>query len=73
MPYVKPRERPCARLRKLLLGEEMSASRLADILGCSVGTARSRLEHPEKLTVGELDKIVKKGHISADEIRAAIL
>lgn len=73
MPYIKPKEPPFIRVRRLLLGYEMTPQSLAAVLECSENTARARLRSPETLTLGELDKISRRGHIPMEEIRAALV
>ena len=72
MPYLKPREPEQAKIRRLLLGYGVGASRLADILSVSEKTARSRLNNPGTITLEELHRISRSAHIPADEIREAI-
>lgn len=71
MPYVKSYTK-IDKLRRLLKGYEFTAPRLASILGCSVATARRRINDPASFTVEELRRINKCGHIPMDEIRAAL-
>lgn len=73
MPYIKQRERSFDKMRKLLLAEELNATRLAEVLGCSRNTAKSRIDNPERITLGELAEISRKAHVPVDSIRAAIL
>ena len=73
MPYIRKTEMPFVKMRRLLLGYELDAVALSAIIGCSYNTARSRIDHPEKLTLAELDAISKKGHVPMDELRSAII
>lgn len=73
MPYVRQPEVPFARVRRLLLGYELDTARLAGILGCSLPTARSRLANPQQLTLGELERISRLGHVPMAEIKEAII
>lgn len=73
MPYVKPVKRPYERTRRLLLGYELTAPRLAGILDCSVPTARQRLNDPGTITTEEWDRICRFGHVPIEEIREAFL
>lgn len=73
MPYLKPKPRPFDGMRRLLLGYELNAARLSTVLGCSEPTARSRLNNPGTLTVEELDKIRRFGHVPVEEIREKVL
>lgn len=72
MPYIKPKEKPYGRMVRLLKGYDLTGRRLAEVLGVAPSTAYSRLERPETLTLGELDRIVRVGHVPLEEIRAAI-
>lgn len=71
MPYLKTnREHP---LTRLLKGYNFkSGTDLARLLGVSVPTGLKKLNDPKNLTIGDLDKIHRFGHIPIDEIRAAI-
>ena len=73
MPYVKPLSpQPWARMSRLLKGYGMTGPRLAAILGVSRPTAKARIDAPGKLTLEELDKISRRGHIPLDELRDCI-
>ena len=73
MPYTKPKPTPFNGMKRLLLGYELTAPRLATVLGCSEPTARTRLNNPGSLTVEELDKIRRIGHVPIEEIRERML
>lgn len=73
MPYIKRREVPFAKVKRLLLGYELDATALADVLGVSYNTARARLDRPETMTLADLDRVCKAGHVPMEEIRAAII
>ena len=73
MPYIKKDEVPFVEMQRLLRGYELTAPALAKVLGCSEGTARSRLKSPADLTLGELDRLARFGHIPMEKIRAAIV
>lgn len=73
MPYIKPlTQQPFARMTRLLRGYGFTGPTLAQILGCTAPTARDRILHPERLTLEELDKISRHGHIPLDELRDCI-
>jgi len=72
MPYIKPPAQRHARMARLLLGYGLSAPRLAVVLNVSAPTARERLNDPSRLTLGDLDRINRFGHIPLNEIREAI-
>lgn len=73
MPYIKPPKKPFEGLRRLLLGYELNAPKLACVLDCSESKARARLNNPGKLTVDELERIRRLGHIPVEEIREKVL
>ncbi len=73
MPYIKPKPKPFDGLRRLLLGYEIDAVRLTQILDCSYPKAKSRIDNPGKLTVEELDMIRRNGHVPIEEIRERML
>lgn len=66
------RDKPFITVARLLRGYEITPTKLAAILGCAYGTARSRLDNPSTLSLGELELVSLKAHIPMDEIRASI-
>lgn len=72
MPRLKTKEIPFVKVKRLLVGYGLNCQALAEVLGCSEPTARSRLNRPETLTLSELDLISRRGHVPMEEIRAAI-
>lgn len=72
MPYLKKQERPYAKMRRLLIGYGLSAGKLAPILNVSEPTARKRLDEPGLLTLSDLDKINRFGHVPIEELRTAM-
>jgi len=72
MPYTKPlAPQPYAKMRRLLKGYDFTGPSLAAILGCTAPTARDRIQHPEKLTLEDLDKLRRYGHVPLEEIKDA--
>ena len=67
MPFIK-REIPFAKMQRLLRGYGLNGPKLGDVLGCSPTTARVRLNSPETLTLGELERISTHAHIAWQEI-----
>ena len=59
-------------MRRLLIGYGLNASHLGPVIGKNENTARERLKHLDKLTLGELRSIVLSGHVPAEEVRNAI-
>ena len=57
---------------RLLKGHDLTATRLAKVLGCSYPTARAKLDNPERFTFGDLLKLQRKGHIDKETIKGAI-
>lgn len=69
MPYVKPlAPQPWAKMHRLLTGYGLTGPKLAEILGVSRPTARSRLDEPGRLTLEDLDRISRHGHIPWNEL-----
>ena len=64
---------PFVSVRRLLLGRELDATALAQVLGCSYNTAKARLDKPETMTREELGRVCTAGHVPMEEIRAAII
>lgn len=74
MPYTKPlTTAPFARMTRLLKGYDMNGVTLGRVLGCSAPTARGKIDNPERLTLGDLDKLRRVGHIPWDEIKEALV
>ena len=72
MPYIKKKEPPFAKMGRLITGYGLNAPRLAELLDVSRQTAKRRLENPETLTLQDLDRINRLGHVPIEEIRDAI-
>lgn len=72
MPYIKPKEIPHEKMRRLIIGYDLTPVKLAYILDCSAPTAREKLNNPERFTLGDLKKINQKGHIPLEEIREGL-
>ena len=73
MPRLKERTTPFAKVTRLIKGYGFNGSNLEPILGYSAKTNRKKIEDPRELTLGDLEKICKNGHIPIDEIREAIV
>ncbi len=71
MPYLKTNI-PFADLQQLLKGYGLSGPKLSRVIGCSHVTAKKKIDYPEFLTVGDLDKISRNFHIPMDDIRGAM-
>lgn len=69
---TKTPDKQFATLRRLLLGYEIDANRMALALCVCQKTGRRRLDHPEELTLGDLRRLCRRYNIPADEIREAI-
>ncbi len=72
MPYKKPPVVPFVDVQYLLRGRKVTQVALAEMLGCSRQTAKKKLENPQFLNLGDLEKICRSAHIPADEIRGAL-
>ena len=59
-------------MRRLIRGYGLNGTKLAKVLNVSEQTARSRIREPERLTLGDLERLNRMGGIPLDEIRAAI-
>lgn len=70
MPYKKEKADPPIVVK--IKGYIGNGTDLARVLGVSVPTAIKKLKQPEHLTLGDLDKIHRFGHVPIEEIRAAI-
>ena len=73
MPRLKERPTPFTKVTRLIKGYGFNGSNLEPILGYSAKTNRKKIEDPRELTLGDLEKICKNGHIPIDEIREAIV
>ena len=73
MPRLKERPTPFVKVTRLIKGYGFNGSNLEPILGYSAKTNRKKIEDPRELTLGDLEKICKNGHIPIDEIREAIV
>ena len=73
MPYIKPREQPFEQMQRLLKKWDLQALRLAEVLGCAYNTAKRKFNQPETLTLADLGKINRSGHVPIEEIRDAIV
>jgi len=71
MPFLKD-DKPFIEMERLLRGYGLIGSRLARVLGKCEATARSKLQCPGSITLFDLARICRDGHIPADEIREAI-
>lgn len=72
MPYVKKPDPPFARMTRLLKGYGLNGPGMARVLGVSHPTGKRRLENPQELTIGDLDRLNRFGHIPLEELREAI-
>lgn len=72
MPYIKKNAPPFVKITRLLRGYGFNSITLASVLGVSQPTAKKRLDRPETLTLGELDRISRFAHIPMEELRQAM-
>ena len=71
MPYKKP-DKPFLGMYRLLKGYDLDAPALAKVLGCSVPTARAKLDDPQRINLGDLAKIHRYGHIEWGAIQEQV-
>ena len=73
MPYIKKGPVRYEALQRLLCWYGLDKGPpLARVLQCSEPTARTRIRDPGLLTLDELDRLNRFGHIPIDELRGAI-
>lgn len=72
MPYVKPLEPKFVKMQRLILGRGLNSTSLGQILECSRPTAQKRIKKPEDLTLRDLAKLSRRGHIPWEEILEAV-
>ena len=70
MPYVKEKEDPIAPM--LRAAGVTDGAKLAKVLGCTHPTALRKLREPWRLTVEDLRRIHRIGHVPIDAIREAL-
>ena len=70
MPYLKHTRDPVRALLKSY--DIVDGTKLARILGVTPKTGRARFNYPNTLTIADLKKINKFGHVPIEEIRAVI-
>ncbi|MBQ7534110.1 MAG: hypothetical protein IJT43_00645 [Stomatobaculum sp.] len=73
MPRLKERPIPFLKMQRLIRSYGYNGSNLEPVLGYSPKTIRKKIEDPRQLTLGDLEKICKSGHIPMEEIREAIV
>ncbi len=73
MPRLKERPIPFQKMQRLIRGYDYNGNNLEPILGYSPKTNRAKIEDPRKLTLGDLEKLCRSGHIPIEEIREAIV
>ena len=73
MPRLKERPIPFVKMQRLIRSYGYNGSNLEPILQYSAKTNRKKIEDPRELTLGDLERLCKNGHIPIDEIREAIV
>ena len=73
MPYLKNsrKKQPDFFSITRLIREYVTPPQVAEILNCSPTTARKKMNAPELFTLGELNRICRKAHIPAEDMRQA--
>lgn len=72
MPRLKQSNPAFVKMKRLLVGYGLNAPKLAPILGVSEPTAKKRIDQPETLSLRDLDRINRLGHIPLEEIKSAL-
>lgn len=72
MPKLKERKIPFWKMQRLIKSCGFNGCNLVDIWGYSPKTNRKKIEDPRQLTLGDLENLCIKGHVSIEEIRDAI-
>ena len=73
MPRLKERPIPFQKMQRLIRGYNYNGNNLEPILGYSAKTIRKKIEDPRELTLGDLEKLCRGGHIPMEEIREAMV
>ena len=73
MPYTKFCQTKEPPMTRLLRSYKFNGTSLGRLLGVSHGTGQKKLTDPDNLTIGDLRRISKAGHIPMDELRGAIV
>lgn len=68
MPYKKPKYIKFIELGRLLRGYGLNCVKLANVLDCCPATAIKKLSNPETLTLRDIDRIVRFGHVPKEEV-----
>ena len=71
MPYIK-KEQPFEKMTRLLKGYDFNGPKMAKVLGVSAVTGKRRLDHPGELTLEDLDRISRYGHVPIEKLREAL-
>lgn len=72
MPYKKPERVPFQSFSEFLKGKGFNSPKLAAVLGCSPNTAMKKLKKPETITLGDISKLYRRGHIPLTTLREEI-
>ena len=64
---------PFRKMQRLIRGYNFNGNNLEPILGYSAKTIRKKIEDPRELTLGDLEKLCRDGHIPMEEIREAMV
>lgn len=72
MPYKKPEKIPFQGIADLINAKRISPPKLAVILECTAPTARTKMNDPRKFTLGDIERIIRFGHIPVEDIREEI-
>ena len=72
MPYRKPERVPFQGFSEFLRGKGFTSPKLAEVLGCCPNTAMKKLKHPETITLGDISKLYRRGHVPLTTLREEI-
>lgn len=71
MPRLKKKEPDFIKVTRLIRGYAPT-SKVAEMIGRSVPTARKKINDPRQFTLGELQMICLRAHIPAEDMEASI-
>jgi len=69
MPYKKPKRVPFQGFSEFLKGLGLTSPKLAEILECSPNTAMKKLKNPRLFTIGDIERLYRRGHIPLTRLR----
>lgn len=73
MPKLKTKPPDFEAVSELFYSKKATGRSLGAAIGCSHTTACKKLEHPEKFTLGDLEKAARHYGIPFEKVRSAIV